>query len=259
MAGICPIFEKIDQQNVNLVGLWVEIPSILDFAHDNTKALQIAFMEAGHWAPELVKFYNTKNCRTVKNTEINVGNGCKFISGVFIMGQNNPAPNEKNGLPDKNYNYSMKLDNEVTILIREKLSNSESNPMTNKKKRWWQFGKKKTHKMSKDELRNLLLGIERNFSKEDEKAIINEGKEITSLLAELTIEFDPDNFDMDKFVVARTAAYLIGEIGYLDFTDAEKIFNQLIKDRTPAESVQNNWNGVFSETADMLKNLGHIK
>lgn len=150
MSGqICPIFERENEEKINLVGAWMQHPINLKIVPDEAN-----FLEIGHIAPMLSAFIRNEACREVPNSEIDIGRGCKFISGAFIIGENHSAPNEKGGLPEKDYEYYMKQNDGVVILVREKKSNYKSNkpPKTNpiksnsfteqdhkNEKKWWQF------------------------------------------------------------------------------------------------------------------------
>lgn len=89
MAGqICPIFERGIGENINLIGAWMQHPVNLKIVHDEAN-----FLEIGHIAPMLSAFIKNENCREVSNDSTDVGRGCKFLSGVFIMGVEYPASN----------------------------------------------------------------------------------------------------------------------------------------------------------------------
>ena len=111
--------------------------------------------------------------------------------------------------------------------------------------------------MKKEELRNHLKAVSESFSKTDEDFILNEGKNITSILAELALEFNPDNIVEEKAYMAGTAMSLIGKIGHLDEADVQKIHIRFISGRSGAESQRNGWGGVWSDTVDTLQNLGY--
>jgi len=115
MAGqICPIFERETEEKINLIGAWMQHPINLKIVPDEAN-----FMEIGHVAPMLSAFIRNEECREVPNNETDVGRGCKFISGAFIMGATHPAPNERGGRSGKDCEYAMKQNDGVTILVRE--------------------------------------------------------------------------------------------------------------------------------------------
>lgn len=139
MAGeICPIFERTSDEEINLIGAWMLHPVNLDVIPDSYN-----FLEIGHIGPMLSKFVRNEPCREIPNRATEVGNGCKFLHGAFIMGHNHPSPNEPGGEPGVFYNYDMKQNDGVIILVRDKIdandtvSESKSVP----EKKWWQFWK----------------------------------------------------------------------------------------------------------------------
>ena len=140
---ICPIFERETGEKINLIGAWMQHPVNLTIVPDEAN-----FLEIGHIAPVLSAFIRNEKCREVPNHETDVGRGCKFISGAFIMGAQHPAPNEPGGRPKKDCEYVMKQNEGVIILVREsKTTVSRPQESTNSKneptleKRWWQFWK----------------------------------------------------------------------------------------------------------------------
>lgn len=117
MAGqICPVFESGIDEIINLVGVWMEYPVNLKTMPDAAN-----FLELGHIAPMLSAYIKNESCRIVSNETTDVGHGCKFLGGAFIMGNNHPAPNENGGYPGVDFNYFMKENEGITILVRDKV------------------------------------------------------------------------------------------------------------------------------------------
>lgn len=150
MAGeICPIFERESEEKINLIGVWMQHPINLKTMPD-----ELNFLEVGHIAPMLSSYIRNEPCRQVPNESVEVGRGCKFLGGAFIMGSQQPAPTEPGGRPGVDCNYSMKQNGGVVILVREKLSleNDQgvgpSEGEVAGKKRWWQFWKSEKHASS---------------------------------------------------------------------------------------------------------------
>ena len=136
MAGqICPIFECEAEEKINLIGAWMQHSINLKIVPDEAN-----FIEIEHIAPMLSAFIRNEECREVPNKETDVGHGCKFISGAFVMGEEHPAPNERGGRPGKDCEYVMKQNDGVTILVRE-YSSGGSKYSSPDRKAWWQFWK----------------------------------------------------------------------------------------------------------------------
>jgi hypothetical protein len=144
MAGqICPIFERETEEKIVLIGAWMQHPVNLKIVPDEAN-----FLELGHIASMLSTFIRNEKCREVPNHETDVGRGCKFISGAFIMGAQHPAPNEPGGRPEKDCKYVMKQNDGVIILIRESKKTVSRSPESKSAKNelslrkcWWQFWK----------------------------------------------------------------------------------------------------------------------
>ena len=118
MAGqICAIFERETESKIKLIGAWMQFPQNLEIVPDMAN-----FLEIGHIAPMLSNYIRNEPYHIVPNDSTDVGNGCKFIAGAFVMGQNNIAPNKNGGRPNIDYKYVMKQNGGITILVREKIS-----------------------------------------------------------------------------------------------------------------------------------------
>ena len=130
---LCPIFERENDEKLNLIGVWLEFPENLNIVPD-----EVNFLELAHIGPMLSKYLKKEKCKKIKNDETDIGRGCKFIGGGFIMGVIHPAPNEVNGKPGKDWEYEMTQNNGITICVREQLLGSS--PKVNRKQ-WWQFWK----------------------------------------------------------------------------------------------------------------------
>ena len=114
MSGqICPIFERKDEENITLIGAWMQHPINMKIVPD-----EVNFMEIGHIGPMLSAFIRNEKCKEVPNDETDVGHGCKFVSGAFIMGVDHPAPNETGGRPGRDYEYVMKVNDGIIICVR---------------------------------------------------------------------------------------------------------------------------------------------
>ena len=137
MSGeICPIFERVDGENITLIGAWMLHPVNLEVVSDD-----VNFLELGHIAPMAASYFENEPYRQVANEETDVGNGCKFIGGAFLMGHDHPAPNEVGGENGEEYEYAMKDNGGVTILVRTKISDSSPPSTPPAEKKWWQFWK----------------------------------------------------------------------------------------------------------------------
>ncbi len=133
---ICPIFERSDSENISLIGTWMLHPINLEVVPDSAN-----FMELGHIAPMASSYFENEPYRQIPNEETDVGNGCKFIGGAFLMGHDHPAPNEECGKKGEAYKYVMKDNDGVTILVREKIADSAPPSIQPDGKKWWQFWK----------------------------------------------------------------------------------------------------------------------
>lgn len=112
---ICPIFNRDDGEKITLVGAWMMHPVNLKIVPD-----YINFMELGHIGPMAASYFRNEPHRQVPNSETDVGRGCRFVGGSFLMGHDHPAPNEKGGSPGVEFDYAMKDNGGVTICVREK-------------------------------------------------------------------------------------------------------------------------------------------
>ncbi|MBU2430290.1 MAG: hypothetical protein KKH99_06315, partial [Proteobacteria bacterium] len=123
MAGqICPIFERLSDDTITIIGAWMQHPINIQIIPD-----EYNFIEIQHISPILSSYLKNELCRSIPNDSTNVGRGCRFETGAFIMGCNHPAPNEKGGIYGRDFEYKMKDNQGVTILVREKIS---ENPLT---------------------------------------------------------------------------------------------------------------------------------
>ncbi len=118
MAGeICPIFERSEQdhERIDLIGAWMLHPQNLRILPEG-----MMFAELGHIAPMAAAFFRKEKHRKVPNKLTDVGNGCEFQNGAFVMGDRHAAPNEPNGAPGKHFDYVMKNNGGTIILIRSR-------------------------------------------------------------------------------------------------------------------------------------------
>lgn len=124
MAGqVCPIFEQAEGDKLSLIGTWLQFPQNLEIVPD-----EVNFMEIGHVAPMLSAYLRREPTRRVNNDEVHVGNGVEFAGGAFIMGASNKAPNELGAVPGVDFEYILKMNNGIPILIRSSLANKEGLP-----------------------------------------------------------------------------------------------------------------------------------
>lgn len=113
-----------------------------------------------------------------------------------------------------------------------------------------------------NDLREAKRSGDRNRERELCDLIVQNGSAISTALAEVALEFDPDHPDKDhtdeKFYLARTALGLIGEIGKLDKQSAKSLFERFVRGRDGAKVInQEHWGGVFRTAIDTLQKLGY--
>ena len=135
MAGeICPIFERSEQDNetISLVGAWILHPQNLRILPEG-----MMFGELGHIAPMAAAFFKNENYRTVSNKRTDVGNGCEFQNGAFVMGEQHAAPNEPNGASGKQYDYLMKNNGGTIILVRSRKPGTSPTPSREQEVQRW--------------------------------------------------------------------------------------------------------------------------
>ncbi len=112
----CPIFEraKDDAERIDLVGVWMAHPQNLELIGPDS-----VFTELAHIAPMVTDYMKNEPFRKVPNDEVDIGRGCRFERGAFLMGHNHPAPNEEGGRPGINFEYYMKNYKGIIICQRE--------------------------------------------------------------------------------------------------------------------------------------------
>lgn len=131
---ICPLFDRDDGEKITLVGAWMLHPVNLHIVPDSAN-----FLELGHMGPMAASYFKNEPHRLVPNNKTDLGSGCKFIGGAFVMGADHPAPNEAGGRPGNVFEYVMKNNGGITICVRErKHANARASPKGEKRK-WWQF------------------------------------------------------------------------------------------------------------------------
>ena len=119
---ICPIFDRESDDRVTLVGAWMQFPQNLTSTYGDSK--DWVFMELGHIAPMAKAFFTREPYRQVTNHVTELGRGCKFVGGAFMMGHDFPAPNEDGGRPGADYEYEIKNNQGIGICAREKTSSA---------------------------------------------------------------------------------------------------------------------------------------
>jgi len=108
---VCPIFERMDDETVTLIGAWMLHPVNQEISPDFAM-----YPELGHVRPILEGFFTNEKFRKIPNVSVSLGRGCGFEGGSFLMGKDYPAPNEPTG---KEYHYYMKENGGVVICVRE--------------------------------------------------------------------------------------------------------------------------------------------
>jgi len=133
---ICPLFDRSHGEKITLVGAWMMHPVNLQLVPDSAN-----FMELGHIGPMAASYFRNESHRQIPNDETDVGNGCVFIGGAFMMGSAHHAPNEAGGLPGIDFVYVMKDNNGITICVREQRSSGGASTPGTEERKWWQFWK----------------------------------------------------------------------------------------------------------------------
>ena len=134
-GDICPIFERKDGDEITLVGAWMQHPVNLRIVPDSAN-----FLELGHIGPMVASYFKNEPYRQISNDETDVGRGCKFVGGAFMMGHDHPSPNEAGGQPEIEFEYLMKDNDGVTVCVRERRAGRERSSQGEQRK-WWQFWK----------------------------------------------------------------------------------------------------------------------
>ena len=95
-----------------------------------------ATQDLGPIGPEILELIHTRPCRHVPNFETDLGRGCKFIGGAFLMTEGQPAPNEAKGEPGVAFSYLIETHDGVPVCIREPISSDET---PRHRAPWWKF------------------------------------------------------------------------------------------------------------------------
>ena len=133
-GDICPIFQRSegDPENITLIGAWMMHPQNMGIMPRD-----LAYRDAGHIAPMLASYTQNKPHRRINNERTDVGNGCAFEHGAFIMGESHPAPNEPGGAAGSRFTYEMRRNGDAIILVRIPKGPASARPTREEAARRW--------------------------------------------------------------------------------------------------------------------------
>ena len=114
MSDICPIFERTEDAHLKLVGAWMQFPQNVDMYAELGDVPELRNV-----GPIIASFFKKEPCKVVPNSKIDLGNGCAFIGGGFVVRQDTTAPNEVVDGHVARYGYTIEENNGVLICVRE--------------------------------------------------------------------------------------------------------------------------------------------